>query len=159
MNANEDYSAILKNGKSRRHLYCISLPYCDWYLVTVLPFDGLDHAISGMGSQWLIIVYAASFAVTAMLFYIFFQYLGVYKNQVSELKRMNTEMDEARKEAERANAAKQEFLSSMSHDIRTPMNAIIGMTSLAANTHNQEQVQEYLRKICLLYTSDAADDR
>ncbi len=149
MNANEDYSAILKNGKSRRHLYCISLPYCDWYLVTVLPFDGLDHAISGMGSQWLIIVYAASFAVTAMLFYIFFQYLGVYKNQVSELKRMNTEMDEARKEAERANAAKQEFLSSMSHDIRTPMNAIIGMTSLAANTHNQEQVQEYLRKIAL----------
>lgn len=155
MNANEDYSAILKSGESRRHLYCTDLPYCEWYLVTVLPFDGLDHAISGMGSHWLIMVYAASFAVIAMLLYIFFQYLRVFRNQVSELRRMNTEMDAARqaaekaqREAEHANAAKQEFLSSMSHDIRTPMNAIIGMTSIAiANADNQEQVQEYLRKI------------
>ncbi len=150
MNTDEDYSVILKGRESRLHLYCTSLPYCEWYLVTVLPFDELDHEISGMGSHWLTIVYAASLAVIAMLLYIFFQYFKVFKNQVSELKRINTEMDMARREAERANAAKQEFLSSMSHDIRTPMNAIIGMTSLAiANTHNQEQVQDYLRKISL----------
>ncbi len=157
MNAGEDYSVILKSGGVRRHLYCINLPYCEWYLVTVLPFDRLDHEISGMGSRWLIMVYAASTAVIAMLLYIFFQYLGTFKKQVSELKRMNIEMDAARKaaekaqkEAEHANAAKQEFLSSMSHDIRTPMNAVIGMTSLAAaNTHNPEQVQGYLRKIAL----------
>ena len=155
MNKGEDYSVILKIGKSRRHLYCTNLPYCEWYLVTILPFDGLDHVISDMGSHWLIIVYAASFAVIAMLLYIFFQYLGIFRKQVSELERMNTEMDAARKaaeraqqEAEHANSAKQDFLSSMSHDIRTPMNAIIGMTSIAmANTHNQEQVQECLRKI------------
>ena len=157
MHAGEDYSVILKSGESRRHLYCTNLPYCEWYLVTVLPFDGLDNAISGMGSHWLIIVYAASFAVISMLLYIFFRYLGVFKKQVLELKCMNTEMDaarkaaeNARKEAEHANAAKQEFLSSMSHDIRTPMNAIIGMTSIAmSNARNQEQVQECLRKIAL----------
>ena len=157
MNAGEDYSLILKNGESRRHLYCTDLPYCDWYLVTVLPFDGLDHAIAGMSSRWLAIVYAASFVVIAMLLYIFFQYLGLFRNQMSELKRVNTEMDtarrdaeRARKEAEQANEAKQDFLSSMSHDIRTPMNAIIGMTSLAiANANNPEQVQEYLGKIAL----------
>ena len=157
MNESKDYSVILESGESRRHLYCTSLPYCEWYLVTVLPFDKLDHAISGMSSHWLILVYAASFAVVIMLLYIFFQYLRVLKKQVSELKHMNTEMDaarkaaeKARKEAEQANAAKQEFLSSMSHDIRTPMNAIIGMTSIAmANTHNQEQVRECLRKIAL----------
>lgn len=155
MNANEKYSVILKNSESRRHLYCTSLPYCEWYLVTVLPFDELDYVISDMGSHWLMAVYAASFAVIVMLLYIFFQYLKVFKTQVSELKRMNVEIDtarkaaeKARKEAEHANAAKQEFLSSMSHDIRTPMNAIIGMTSIAlTNTHNQEQVQECLRKI------------
>lgn len=155
MDKGEDYSVILKIGKSRRHLYCTNLPYCEWYLVTILPFDGLDHAISGMGSHWLIIVYAASFAVIAMLLYIFFQYLGIFRKQVSELERMNAETDAARKaaeraqqEAEHANSAKQDFLSSMSHDIRTPMNAIIGMTSIAmANMHNQEQVQECLRKI------------
>lgn len=157
MNAGGDYSVILKNGESRIHLYSTSLPYCNWYLVTVLPFDGLDHAIAGMSGRWLMIVYAASFAVIAMLLYIFFQYLRLFRNQVSELKRMNMEMDTARKDAERArkeaeqaNAAKQDFLSSMSHDIRTPMNAIIGMTSLAMdNANNPEQIQDYLRKIAL----------
>ena len=157
MDAGKDYSAILKNGESRYHLYCTGLPYCDWYLMTVLPFEGLDHAVSDMSEHWLTLVYAASFAVIAMLLYIFFQYLNFFKLQVSELKRMNIEMDAARKDAERArreaehaNAAKQDFLSSMSHDIRTPMNAIIGMTSLAIeNSHNPEQVQDYLCKISL----------
>ena len=157
MNADEDYSVILKNGESRCHLYCTSLPDCEWYLVTVLPFDGLDQAISGMGRHWLTLVYTASSLVIAMLLYLFFRYLNIFRNQVAALKRMNTEMDtarkaaeEAQKEAEHANAAKQEFLSSMSHDIRTPMNAIIGMTSLAtANVHKPEQAEEYLRKIAL----------
>ena len=157
MSAGEDYAVVLKSGRSRSHLYCTDLPYCDWYLVTVLPFDVLDDEISGMSSRWLAMVYAASFAVVAMLLYIFFQYLGVFRKQVAELRRINTEMDAARRtaekaqiEAEHASAAKQEFLASMSHDIRTPMNAIIGMTSLAlANAHNQEQVQEYLHKIDL----------
>ena len=157
MNAGEDYSTIVKNGGSRRHIYCTNLPYCEWYLVTVLPFERLDNAISGMGSRWLIIVYAASFAVIAMLLYIFFRYLKLFRNQVSELTRINAEMDaarkaaeQARKEAEQANAAKQEFLSSMSHDIRTPMNAIIGMTSLALdNTDDPKRVRDYLGKIAL----------
>ena len=120
MNASEDYSVILKSGESRRHLYCTSLPYCEWYLVTVLPFAELDQEISGMSSHWLVLVYTASFAVIAMLLYIFLQYFRAFRNQVSELKRMNAEMDAARKaaeqaqkEAEQANAAKQEFLSSM----------------------------------------------
>ena len=157
MGREEDYSVILKSDGSRRHLHCTSLPYCDWYLVTVLPFDGLDSAIAGMGSHWLAMVYAASFAVIAMLLCLFLQYLKLFRNQLSELKRVNTEMDTARKDAERArkeaeqaNAAKQDFLSSMSHDIRTPMNAIIGMTSLAMDhADNPEQVQDYLRKIAL----------
>ena len=150
MDAGEDYSVILKDDVSRWHLHCTGLPYCDWYLVTVLPFDNLDQTILGMSSRWLTIVYAASFAAIAMLLILFFQYLKVYRNQVAELRRVNVEMDAARKEAEHANAAKQEFLSSMSHDIRTPMNAIIGMTSLATNSAGDpEQVQEYLRKIAL----------
>ena len=155
MNAGEDYSVILESGESRRHLYCTSLPYFDWYLVTVLPFEGLNRTISGMGRHWLTIVYAASLAVIVMLLCIFRQYVKLFRNQVLELKRVNAEMDEARKtaekarkEAEHANSAKQDFLSSMSHDIRTTMNAIIGMTSLALNhTNNPEQVRDYLGKI------------
>ncbi len=50
--------------------------------------------------------------------------------------------------AERANDAKSDFLSRMSHDIRTPMNAIIGMTTIAAaQIDDKDKVQECLRKI------------
>ena len=50
--------------------------------------------------------------------------------------------------AENANRAKTAFLNNMSHDIRTPMNAIVGFTALAAShIDNQEQVQDYLGKI------------
>ena len=52
------------------------------------------------------------------------------------------------KQADAANRAKSTFLSNMSHDIRTPMNAIIGFTTLAvSNIKNQEKVQDYLSKI------------
>ncbi len=157
MDANEDYSVILEYGKERRHLYCASLPDCEWYLVTVLPFDSLDHAISDLSSRWLVMVYIVCFAVIAMLVFTFIQYLNIFRKQMTELKRLNMEMtmarkaaEKAQKEAESANAAKREFLSNMSHDIRTPMNAIIGMTTIAmANPHNQERVQECLRKIAL----------
>ena len=51
-------------------------------------------------------------------------------------------------QAESANSAKTAFLNNMSHDIRTPMNAIIGFTSLAAShIDNKELVKDYLRKI------------
>ena len=50
--------------------------------------------------------------------------------------------------AQHANRAKTTFLNNMSHDIRTPMNAIIGYTSLAAShVDNPEQIQNYLTKI------------
>lgn len=78
MNAGEDYSVILQNGDSRCHLYCTDLPYCEWYLVTVLPFDRLDHEIAGMGIHWLTIVYVSSLAVIAMLLGIFYQYFRVF---------------------------------------------------------------------------------
>ena len=60
----------------------------------------------------------------------------------------NAILEEALAEAQHANVAKTTFLNNMSHDIRTPMNAIIGFTSLAV-THigNQEQVKSYLGKI------------
>ena len=57
-------------------------------------------------------------------------------------------LEDALSQANRANKAKSTFLSNMSHDIRTPMNAIIGFTTLAL-THmdSRDQVEEYLKKI------------
>ena len=57
-------------------------------------------------------------------------------------------LDEAVEEARRANRAKTVFLSNMSHDIRTPMNGIIGMTAIAAShVDDRERVLDSLRKI------------
>ncbi|MDE5994761.1 MAG: response regulator [Oscillospiraceae bacterium] len=57
-------------------------------------------------------------------------------------------LETALAEAQRANVAKTTFLNNMSHDIRTPMNAIIGFTSLAvSHIENQTQVEGYLSKI------------
>ncbi|MDR3238229.1 MAG: response regulator [Spirochaetia bacterium] len=58
-----------------------------------------------------------------------------------------TEIIEARKEAERASLAKSDFLSSMSHEMRTPMNAIIGMTTLAKLSDDIEKKDYCLSKI------------
>ncbi len=57
-------------------------------------------------------------------------------------------LESALEQANRASKAKSIFLSNMSHDIRTPMNAIVGFTALAS-THidEKEQVEEYLKKI------------
>ncbi|MCI8466519.1 MAG: response regulator [Lachnospiraceae bacterium] len=57
-------------------------------------------------------------------------------------------LESALMQANRANRAKSTFLSNMSHDIRTPMNAIVGFTALAlTHSDRQEQVKEYLKKI------------
>lgn len=65
-----------------------------------------------------------------------------------QLQENHQELEMALLRAESANAAKTTFLNNMSHDIRTPMNAIIGFTSLAAShVDNKDKVKEYLSKI------------
>ena len=60
----------------------------------------------------------------------------------------NRLLEDALSQANQANKAKSTFLSNMSHDIRTPMNAIVGFTTLAmAHINSKEQVEEYLKKI------------
>lgn len=65
-----------------------------------------------------------------------------------EQQRQQKELQEALKTAEEANRAKSQFFSNMSHDIRTPMNAIVGFaTLLEREASNKERVQEYTEKI------------
>ena len=65
-----------------------------------------------------------------------------------EMRRAQTVAAEALQSAERASKAKTDFLSNMSHDIRTPMNAIIGITTLMKNElHEPEKLAEHLSKL------------
>ena len=65
-----------------------------------------------------------------------------------EMRRAQDAAAEALQSAERASKAKTDFLSNMSHDIRTPMNAIIGITTLMKNElHQPEKLAEHLGKL------------
>lgn len=66
---------------------------------------------------------------------------------VKEEKKKQELLEVALETAERANGAKSEFLAHMSHDIRTPMNAIIGITSIAKKECSDETILGYLDKI------------
>ena len=75
------------------------------------------------------------------------KYILVMSDRTADRK-MNQALSEAVHAAETANRAKSTFLSNMSHDIRTPMNAIIGFTTLAvSNIDDKNRVRDYLGKI------------
>ena len=143
MEQNADYSTVLDTGSERRHLHCTRLAYSEWHLVVVMPYGVLNQEIDELGSQWIFMSLAGCAIVLGALLLVFAEYLKMNRRQMREL-------DNARQEAVQANKAKSEFLSNMSHDIRTPMNAIVGMTAIAvANINDTQQVQNCLKKIAL----------
>ncbi|MGN0650969.1 MAG: histidine kinase dimerization/phospho-acceptor domain-containing protein, partial [Oscillospiraceae bacterium] len=75
------------------------------------------------------------------------KYIVVLSDRTKD-KQINQALEDAVNAAQSANRAKSTFLSNMSHDIRTPMNAIIGFaTLLSTNTGDEEKVKDYVAKI------------
>lgn len=111
--------------------------------MTVMPYGILDETVSQLSADWRATVFGSCKVILLVLLIVFALYYRLTRRQIAEL-------NLARKEAVQASVAKSEFLSNMSHDIRTPMNAIVGMTAIAsANIHNTQQVQDCLKKITL----------
>lgn len=139
----EDYSAMIKIDGERRQMYCSSLPASEWYLVTILPYGTLNEAVKERSQQSLLVFLLSCSIILVLLLLVFARYFQMNQDQVKELA-------EAKLEAEAANRSKSEFLSNMSHDIRTPMNAIVGMTTIAlTNINNKDRVENCLKKIVL----------
>ena len=143
MQAEEEYSALLIVDDTHRHIYCAPLCNSEWYLVSIMPYGVLDDAILHLSDERQKTMVTAGGIILAALLVIFALYYRLTQQQLREL-------EKAEKAATSANKAKSEFLSSMSHDIRTPMNGIVGMTAIAiANVHDMARVQDCLKKISL----------
>jgi two-component system, sensor histidine kinase and response regulator len=74
-------------------------------------------------------------------------YFEGFVNDITERKRVEIALQQAKEGAEAANQAKSQFLANMSHDIRTPMNGIIGMVELALDTELTAEQREYLNVV------------
>lgn len=137
----KDYSNVMHFDESSQQIYCTLLPYSEWHLVTILPFGALNETVESMNKNRTIATIFICVIVLISLLIIFYIYFKMTRQQMKELA-------EARQEALEATKAKSSFLSNMSHDIRTPMNAIVGMTAIAI-THidDQNQVQNCLKKL------------
>ena len=66
---------------------------------------------------------------------------------ISEMKRLNEQLEEEKERADLASQAKSEFLANMSHEIRTPMNAIIGLSYLALDELTNPVAKNYIEKV------------
>lgn len=143
MEKGEDYATIMMMNGERRHLYCTKLPHSEWYLVTVMPYGPLDETVNGLTRHIIYSLLISLAAIMIVLAIIFSMYFSMTQKQIHNLEQL-------RHEASSASKAKSEFLSNMSHDIRTPMNAIVGMTAIAAaNIDDKVRVQNSLKKISL----------
>ena len=143
MEKQEDYAAEFVIYGDSRQIYCTKLTQSEWYLLTFMPYKALDRIVTGTTTRWTAVLLGACALVIVVLLAVFVKYFQMTKQQMRALVR-------AQREAESANRAKSEFLSNMSHDIRTPMNAIVGMTAIAsANLDNKQQVQNCLKKITM----------
>ena len=105
-----------------------------WTLLSFMPIKDLNVNTE----NWLLI---GVVSVGLLILFVF---------DLAVMLHFNKKLHAAAREADAANRAKTDFLSTMSHDIRTPMNAIMGLTAIAEkNLGDTESVGENLRKISL----------
>ena len=129
-------SVTMKNSRGEKYILAFTPVVATegWTLVSFIPMKDL----SVNTENWLLIGF-----VSAGLLILFVFDLAV-------MLIFNKKLKATAREAASASKAKTDFLSTMSHDIRTPMNAIIGLTAISEkNIEDTEAVKENLRKITL----------
>lgn len=121
------------------------------YMIGYVPIEAIQQEGHTVNQNILVVVAVmlTAFFLCCLLFYFNQKQRNrVRKEREEERKTHNKQLAEALQAAQIASNSKTTFLSNMSHDIRTPMNAILGFTTLLAkDVDNPDRVREYTRKI------------
>lgn len=148
MDRGEDYTNEVTMDEKRWNLYCTTLPASEWYLLLYMPYSMLDQKVEQMAGGWSFCSLACCALILCVLLFVFAGYFRDTRKQMRELNRAYQSAETERLTAERASRAKSEFLSNMSHDIRTPMNGIMGMTRIAMNNlDDSARIRTCLKRI------------
>lgn len=127
-----DCAFYVSNINGERYAsYLAPLEGTNWFIVSVLPFRVLRDPIEALAWNLFAAGAVGCVLILVALAFVLTRYLRVLNAQMDALA-------EAREQADAASRAKSEFLSNMSHDIRTPMNAIVGMTRIARDESADE---------------------
>ncbi len=121
------------------------------YLIGYVPIEAIQQEGKAVNQNILIVVAAMliAFFLCCLLYYLNQrQQIKIRREREAERELHNKQLTEALQAAQMASNSKTTFLSNMSHDIRTPMNAVIGFTTLLAkDAENPDKVREYTKKI------------
>ncbi len=122
----------------------------DWTVLLFVPAAVISNSTTGLLGATLTYFGGITFVLLAMIATVIYAFVTIKsdKKQMAQQEETNHLLKAAADTANSANAAKSEFLSHMSHDIRTPINGIIGMTNIAMkNIRSPERIEDCLRKI------------
>ena len=142
----ESFSLEYVLDGQERIMVCTPMTEVDWYCIMSVPLSIYQEQSSEILQMLTGLIVAVLITIAIVIILVFRNHSQ--KNTMKLEIKHRDELEEALALTEQANKAKTTFLNNMSHDIRTPMNAIIGFTSLA-KTHidNKERVIDYLDKI------------
>lgn len=135
-----DCMIMLPIGNELKYLYMAPLSYADWSLITITSYSMVDEIILQLDHQRTRAYLLSLFTMILMYTIVFMLFYRLTRKYIKEA-------DSACIDALRANKAKSEFLSNMSHDIRTPMNVIVGMTEILLRNNNNPADRSYLMNI------------
>lgn len=148
INKKNDCSEFLYEGK-RYYVSSTALEFKDWFILMFVPTEILASNYDSFLKTTL--TFATVIAVLLIVLFVSMSIIFVLsatdRKMMQQQKIANEKLAEAAKLANVANDAKTEFLSNMSHDIRTPINGIMGMTAIALKEDNPQKTIDCLKKI------------
>lgn len=152
--SDEDMLSVIYTQDGNENIMVITaLDFAPWYFVTTVPMSVFETQSDAILRTFLLLLFMILLVVTVLFVLIMRQrrqntQLRLEKEKREQEAEYQEQLRQALDMAQSANRAKTTFLNNMSHDIRTPMNAIIGFTGMAAeHVDDPAKTQEYLEKI------------